>query len=213
MAARRGRGYPGGMRAALLAVLLMAPAVLQGIEALPGDRAAALRERMRGLWEEQAIWTRDWLKDEATRHPGRRAVSGRLLRSYDETGALLAEYFGEEPGRRLSTMLREQAELAADALAAAKRKDKAAMATADGNWRENAGRLADYLAQLNPYWGRDPTRALFDERVTWIQRETAAQVEQDWAADIPAFDGARAHARRLADWLADGIVDQFPERF
>lgn len=213
MAARRGRGYPGGMRAALLALLLVAPAVLQGIEALPGDRAAALRERMRDLWEEQAFWTRDWLKDEVTRHPERRAVSGRLLRAYDETGALIGEYFGEEAGRRVSAMLREQAELAAETVAAAKKKDKAAMATADGRWRENAGRLADFLAQLNPYWGRDPTRALFDERVTWVQREAAAQVEKDWAADIPAFDGSREHSRRLADWLADGIVDQFPARF
>lgn len=213
MAARGGRSYPGGMRAALLAVLLLAPAALQGIVALPGDRAAALQQRMRELWEEQTLWTRDWLKDEVTRHPDRRAVSGRLLLAYDETGALLGEYFGAEAGRRLSAMLREQAAFAADVVAAAKRKDKAAMGTADGNWRENAGRLADSLAELNPYWSRVETRALLDERVTLTQRQIASQVERDWAADIPAYEDARAHARRLADWLSAGIVDQFPGRF
>jgi hypothetical protein len=98
-------------------------------------------------------------------------------------------------------------------LRAARRKDKAAVSAADARWRASAARLADYLGSLAPYWGRDETRALLDERVTWTEREALAQVEKDWAGDLPSFDGGREHARRVADALADGIVDQFPARF
>lgn len=210
MVGRGGRGYAGRMRW-WLGVMLAATAL--SIESLPGDKAQALRERMRAALEEESLWTRDWLKDEIARHPERREVSGRLLRAYDDAGAIIGEYFGPEAGRRFSAMLREQAEFAAGAVAAAKRKDKAAMATVDGRWRENAGRLADYLAELNPYWGRDPTRALLDERVTWLQRQAAAQLEKDWATDIPTFEGAREHGRRIADWLSSGIIDRYPDRF
>lgn len=210
MGAAPGRGYAGRMRW-WLGMMLAATAL--SIESLPGDKAQALRERMRAAWEEEAVWTRDWLKDEAARPGGARDPSGRLLAAYDGIGALLGEHLGAETGRRVAAMLREQGAFAADALAAAKRGDKAGMGTADGRWRENAWRLAELLSGLNPSWSRDETRALFDERVTWAQRQSAALVEKDFAGDVPYFEGARAHGRRVADWLSNGLVEQFPERF
>lgn len=211
MAGGGSRGYAGRMRW-WLGMMLAATAL--SIESLPGDKAQALRERMRAAWEEEALWTRDWLKDEAAaRRAEARGPSGRLLAAYDDIGALLGEHLGAETGRRVASMLREQAGFAADVLTAARRGDKAAMGTADGRWRENAFRLAELLSGVNPSWSRDETRALFNERVTWTQRQVAAQVEEDWATDIPYFEGAREHGRRIADWLTNGLVEQFPDRF
>lgn len=206
------------MAAALLAAGLAAwrglpgPGPARAVGSFPGEKAQALRDSLRRLWTDEAYWTRDAIKDTHARHPERRAVSGRLLRAHDELGALLGSYLGPEEGQRLAALLREHAALAVEAAAASRRGDTRRLDAAHARWRENAGRLAERLAALNPYWG-ERTRALLEERVNWAARAAVAQAERDWPADLAAADGAVENARRLADELAAGLVDRFPERF
>ena len=43
--------------------------------------------------------------------------------------------------------------------------------------------------------------------------EATARLQGDWAADIAEYDRIHLHILDMADTLADGIVQQFPDRF
>jgi hypothetical protein len=43
--------------------------------------------------------------------------------------------------------------------------------------------------------------------------EATARLQADWEADIAEYDRIHLHILAMADTLADGIVEQFPERF
>ena len=40
-----------------------------------------------------------------------------------------------------------------------------------------------------------------------------ARLQKDWSADVEAFDQIFTEILTLSDVLADGIVEQFPDRF
>jgi len=44
-------------------------------------------------------------------------------------------------------------------------------------------------------------------------RKVVARLQQDWAADVRAYDRIHLQALHMADMLSDGIVAQFPARF
>ena len=59
--------------------------------------------------------------------------------------------------------------------------------------------------------GRPPLTRLPAREQT--SAEATARLIQDWDADIAAYDDIHLHILTMADALADGIVQQFPERF
>lgn len=222
MAARARAPYTGTMkrRARVLAATILALGAgaagslsVRTVDSPAAVTQEALRQSLRRLWSDHAYWMRDYVKDAVYLHPQRRFVSGRLLRAQDEIGEAYGAYFGREQGARLALLLREHVEIAADVIAAAKSRDAPRLKAADARWRANARSTADFLSAAGPYWERERLRELFDARVTWAAREIAAQIEADWAADVPAAEGAQEQSLRLADALADEIIARFPERF
>jgi hypothetical protein len=43
--------------------------------------------------------------------------------------------------------------------------------------------------------------------------EAVAHLQQNWPADVAAYDRVHEHILHMSDVLADGIVAQFPGRF
>ena len=56
-------------------------------------------------------------------------------------------------------------------------------------------------------------RDLLAQHLSLTKAEAVARLQQDWAADVAAFDDIFTEILTMADALTDGIVAQFPERF
>ncbi len=177
-------------------------------------RAAAFRADMRKLWEDHITWTRLAIISLEGGTPDTDATVGRLLQNQDDIGDAVKPFYGEAAGEALSRELRQHILIAADVIAAAKAGDSAALADAQARWVANADGIAALLHGVNPrHWPLATLRAEMHMHLDLTTQEAVAHLQGDWTADVAAYDRVHLHILHMSDFLADGIVAQFPGRF
>ena len=180
-----------------------------------GDRIdpVVFHQDMRKLWEDHITWTRLYIVSAVAGLPDLDATAGRLLQNQADIGAAVATFYGDDAGAALTELLRQHILIAADLVSAAKAGDSAAVTTQSDRWYANADDIARFLADANPAW---PFEVLSDMMHTHLDQtlaEATARLTGDWDADVTAYDEIHLHILDMADALADGIVEQFPDRF
>ena len=84
---------------------------------------------------------------------------------------------------------------------------------AEKKWFDNANEIAVFLSTANPNWSKEDLKNMLDEHLRLTKSEATARLSGDYAADIAAFDKIKKQAMEMSDTLANGIINQFPEKF
>jgi hypothetical protein len=170
-------------------------------------------QEMRKLWEDHVTWTRLYIVSAVAELPDLDATAGRLLQNQADIGAAIATFYGDDAGAALTELLRQHILVAADLVAAAKAGDDAEVTTQSDLWYGNADEIAQFLADANPAWTFETLSHMMRTHLDQTLAEATARLTADWDADIAAYDEIHLHILTMADSLADGIVEQFPDRF
>jgi hypothetical protein len=80
-------------------------------------------------------------------------------------------------------------------------------------WYANADKIAQFLAAANPAWPAETLSQMMRTHLDQTLAEAVARLSEDWDADIAAYEDIHLHILAMADTLADGIVEQFPDHF
>ena len=184
-----------------------------GHDASESTAATELRHDMRKLWEDHVTWTRQFVVSAVAGLPDTDAAAGRLLQNQADIGDAIGTYYGDGAGDQLTELLRGHIFVAADLVAAAKAGDGAALQQHRDAWYVNANEIAAFLADANPAWPRATLEQMMRTHLDDTIAEATARLTGDWAADIAAYDRIHTHILGMADALAAGIVEQFPDRF
>jgi hypothetical protein len=175
--------------------------------------AVAFHADMRKLWEDHVTWTRLFIVSAIAELPDLEATAGRLLQNQDDIGHAVAAFYGDEAGAQLAALLRDHILIAGDLVTAAKAGDSAGVTTHGDEWYANADEVAAFLAAANPAWPEATLSEMMRAHLDQTLAEATARLQGDWDADIAEYDRIHLHILAMADTLADGIVEQFPERF
>jgi hypothetical protein len=179
----------------------------------PASGAATLRQDMRKLWSDHVIWTREYIVSAIGDQPDAQAAAGRLMKNQEDIGAAVAAYYGKPAGDKLTALLKEHITIAVDLIKFAKAGDSASQQRADARWHRNGEEIADFLSHANPHWPRATLVEMMNTHLSTTTEEVVARLTRNWEADVRAFDKVYAHIMGMADALAEGILEQFPERF
>jgi hypothetical protein len=174
----------------------------------------ALRQDMRKLWEDHITWTRLAVISLTTDSSDTQATVGRLLQNQADIGNALRPFYGRAAANQLTGLLREHILIAADLIAAARTGDASAVAAQQARWQANADEIAAFLSKANPRsWKPAEMRAMMRAHLRLTTEEVVARLQQDWAADVRAYDRIHVQILHMADMLSAGLVAQFPNRF
>lgn len=177
-------------------------------------KQVVLRAAMRVLWEDHITWTRLAIVSLTTDAPDTRATVGRLLRNQADIGDAVKPFYGKAAGNALTVELRKHILIAAEVIAAARAGDQAELADAQRRWQLNANDIAAVLASVNPrYWKLRAMKTEMTRHLALTTQEAVARLQGKWDADVAAYDAVHRHILHFSDTLADGIVQQFPNRF
>lgn len=191
--------------------------LLKGLPELPDafytPSGSALRVAMRKLWSDHVIWTRDYVVNAVADSSSGDESAKRLLRNQDDIGKAVATYYGKAAGEQLTKLLKEHIMIAVDLVAAAKKNDQKKLKDADTRWTSNANDIAKFLSKANKFWPEDQVADLLSLHLELTKNEATARVKKNWADDTKAFDDIFNEIMTLADALAAGIVQQFPDKF
>lgn len=177
------------------------------------EETTSLSDAVRRLWADHVIWTRQYIVAALAGSPDAEAAAGRLLHNQEDIGNAIVPLYGADAGEELTRLLKEHILIAVDLVAAAIKGDKRAFTRHDRRWDANADDIAAFLAGANPNWPEDDVRDLLAQHLSLTKAEAVARLQQDWAADVAAFDDIFTEILTMADALTDGIVAQFPESF
>ena len=166
------------------------------------------------LWEDHITWTRLAVISLTTETPDTQATVGRLLRNQADIGNAFRPFYGKAAANQLTGLLREHILIAADVIAAAKKGDQSALATEQAAGRRTPTRSRHSSRTANPRaWKPAETRAMMRSHLGLTTDEVVARLQQDWTADVRAYDRIHLQILHMADMLSDGLVAQFPNRF
>ena len=176
--------------------------------------AIKFRNKERKLWEDHIVWTRQFIVSSIAGLPDAETAAGRLLANQDDIGDSIKPFYGNAAGEELSSLLRDHILIAADLLTAAKAGDSEGVEDASAEWSDNAKEIADFLHAANPsHWPRSEMRSMMAEHLEWTLAEATARLNEDWSADVAAYDRIHRDILHMADMLSRGIIAQFPGRF
>ena len=135
----------------------------------------------------------------------------RLLKSQDDRGCDQA--FTASRRRPAFRLLREHILIVPNSWSA-KNGDAEAFEDAHARWYVNADEIGAFLHAANPrHWPLDEMQEMMREHLDLTLNEASARLNEDWEADIAAYDEIHVQILHMADMLSDGIIRQFPQKF
>jgi hypothetical protein len=84
---------------------------------------------------------------------------------------------------------------------------------AEKKWQENADRIATFLAGANPNWPVADLKKMMRTHLDLTTQEAAARIRKDWKGDVDAYDKVREEILHMSNLVANGIIEQFPDKF
>lgn len=177
------------------------------------NKICALKFNEKRLWIDHVLWTRSFIVSDLASLPDKDVVLQRLLKNQDDIGNSIKPYYGEEAGNKLSKLLREHIEIGGQVIDAAKTNNKANLDKYNKLWYGNADEIANFLAAANPNWSESELKNMLHKHLGFVTTQVVARLNNDWKADVAAFDKGEEHMIMFADILANGIIKQFPDKF
>lgn len=178
------------------------------------EKELALRNAMRKLWAEHAIYTRQYITDLFGRSPSIKITAKRLMKNQSDIGKVIGAYYGARAGDHLTDLLKEHITIAVELLDAMNTRRRDKHKSAKLRWNINADKIADFLSHANPHWNEKDIRRELQHHLDFTTKEAFARALKNWHDDIEAFDEVFTQSQEgIADNISKGIVQQFPEKF
>ena len=189
------------------------PALAQPLTATKTSRLA-YHDEWRKLWEDHITWTRIVIisilgaEDEL---PGTEVYIGRLLQNYEDMEDALAPYYGDD-AEVLGDLIKDHLVIAAAILRAAKAGQPLDDLVA--SWYANGHDIAVQMNNMNPKaWPLEETEQMWTEHLDATLAEAVAHLTGDFAGEVAAYDDIHDMALEMADFISNGVMQQFSSRF
>jgi hypothetical protein len=172
-------------------------------------REINLNNTFRRLWEQHVLWTRSFIISTAANLGDLQPVTKRLLQNPGDFADELRRFYGDEKAKAFAKLLTEHLLIAAKLVNDAKAGNRAAAEADRKSWYQNADNLADFLAEINPYWDRQVWRSMLYDHLKMTESEASLRLNGQFAGDVVLYDSIENQALKMADYMAEGIRRQF----
>jgi hypothetical protein len=187
----------------------VAPALALSLKSKTSSQA--FHDEWRKLWEDHITWTRVVIISILDNLAGTPAYTDRLLQNYEDMEATLAPYYGDE-AEVFGDLIKDHLVIAAQLLQAldAGQPTDALVAS----WYANANDLAVQMNKMNPeFWPLAETQQMWKEHLDATLAEALDHFNGKFAAEVADYDRVHDLALEMADFMSNGIMQQFPNQF
>lgn len=168
--------------------------------------ACSLNNKLRSLWTQHVVWTRDYILASFNETPDKQTASQRLMQNQTNIGNALKPVFGNRNGDRMTELLKEHIRLADYIIGAVRTKQERKTNELIRQWRRNGEDIADFLTKLNPKnWPPHLVQPMLQTHLTLTIKEVQARANRDWKMGQEAYDQVYKQAMYMADTMTMGI--------
>ena len=172
-----------------------------------------LSNQMNLAWLEHVLWTRLLLISIAENLKDLEATKTRLLENPKTIADVFRNYYGNNIANTIQRLLTEHLTIGGDLIVALKNGNQALAQELNTKWYKNADEMANFFSSINQFYPLEETRNMLYEHLRLTTEEVNARLNQNYSADIKAYDAVQAEALKMAEFFTNGIVRQFPNLF
>lgn len=173
------------------------------------DERMIISNLLRKLWEQHVMWTRSFVISAAHDLKDIEFVTKRLLENPTDFAKVLRQFYGEDIALQFEELLKEHILIAADIVKAMKANDSKEMESLLEKWYYNADQIAKFLSEINPYWDEEEWRAMLSSHLVLLEKEIMNRISGNYEEDVAIYDIIEDQALEMADYMSDGIIEQF----
>lgn len=172
-----------------------------------------LNKEMRKVWQEHIFWTRSAIVSILENMDDIQAVSSRLMQNPMDIAMVFKPYYSSEVMREIERLIKEHLTIAANLLMALNKNDKMEFRKYNEEFYNNANEIAKTLSTINPNYNEEELRKALYKHLDLLKETAYARHSDNYAKDIEYTDMSHEQIIKLADYLAKGLVAQFPDMF
>ena len=162
------------------------------------------------LWNEHVLWTRAFILSTALDLGDQHVVTERLLRNAADLANVFRPMYGDEAAKTFESLMAEHLLTVAQLVSANKADDQKAIEEQREKWYANANAIAGFLSEINPYWDKAAWKQLLYIHLNRTEYEIMQLLTGQYTSSIVQYDGIQNQALDMAEYLAYGIMKQFP---
>ncbi len=175
--------------------------------------ALLLMTSMRSLIDDFIIWNYNYITSATNNLMDIASIDQRQLKNIDGLGNTFGKYYGSEFDDKLTELLKKHDLYLSELTKAMIRNDFNGINNYERRLKTNNDDIAFALNQVNPYYDENIILNHLTFEVESVKNITRAILSRDHMMGIVLFDKLRDQAMIFADYLTDGIIDQFSNQF
>lgn len=160
----------------------------------------------RAHWTEFGIWARSYMVSTITGFSNLEAISNRLYRIPKELGEMFEPYFGVAASEQFQQLLLLYVVHVQTLISAINSRDQQAADAAAVMLYKSSDDMADFLAQINPYWNKSQWQSLFNNLNEMIISEMIAILSGEYEKELDIRDRIFRHSLVMGDYMASGVI-------
>jgi hypothetical protein len=172
-----------------------------------------LGAEFRKQWEEQLTWTRNVIFCVIDGLPGTELAEEKLNENTNQLSGNLMNFYTSDTAKLIGEIFNSNTKQLISLFRALKVNDNGTVDASTKKLFENAITLADLFEHINPAWKKEDTKKLFSSLASLYTEMALARKSKSYEKDARTFDKTHDHILKISDFLAEGILNQFPEEF
>ena len=164
---------------------------------------------MREAWTQNLYWIRMLMISILDRTEDQRSVTSNALQTPDGITAVFAVFYPSADTNQIGRLLTNHVQDGAALATALRDGNRTRAEELNRNLFSNGGQLATALSNLNPYYNRDRLRDMLSRQIDRGNRQTVNRLAKNYTQDAKEFEKAKQETIDLADYLTEGIFQQF----
>lgn len=175
---------------------------------------AATQDALRDLWVGHIFWVRNIVEARLAENESQAEQSEQqVVNNAKAIAEAIAPYYGTEASDQLFELLAGHWGAINGYLDGTLEKSRKDRRAASSELATNADAIATFLSSANPYWPIDTLRGLLAAHGAHHVQQIDQLAAQQYEEEANTWTAMKDHMYVIADALAAGIAQQFPDKF
>jgi len=161
----------------------------------------------RAHWTEFGLWARSFMVSTITGFSNLASIGNRLYRIPKDLGEMFEPYFGVEISEQFQQLLLLYVVHIQTLITAINSRDQQAAGASVVMLYQSSDDIADFLAQINPYWSKRQSQYLFNYLNEMIIAEMIAILSGEYEKELDIRDRIFTHSLIMGDYMAGGVMN------
>lgn len=169
----------------------------------------SLNNDMRQSWAQHQYWARMLMTSLFNDLKDLEAVETRMLQTPEDITETFVHFYPKSQTEQLNNLLTEHTELTGQMMTAMKNEDTGQIDRLERLWYQNVEKIASLLSSMNKAYSYEELIQALGKHLDMTKRQMAASLEGNYEEEIRIFDEGENQLMELADYLTEGLLQQF----